>query len=65
LFWQVNGSPELWPTIFYNLQEGEYEVYKMGFAEFLVKVFNLEIESVLIYTELEHTAGKIQFKPEL
>jgi hypothetical protein len=47
-FWQVDGPPETWITIFYNLRVGEYEVWKMQFTSFLVKLFNREIVSTLL-----------------
>lgn len=47
-FWQVNGPPETWVTVFYDMQSGEYEVWKMPFVSFLVRLFSREIESVLL-----------------
>ena len=47
-FWQVSGPPETWPTVLYNLQTGEYEVWKLPFTSFLVKLITAEIESVLL-----------------
>jgi len=47
-FWQINGAPQTWETVFYNLRSGEYEVWKYPMAEFLFRLFTRQIESVLL-----------------
>jgi len=60
-FWQVCGPPDHWPTVFYDLKNGEYEVWKFQFSEFLVKLFLGEIQSVL-FPDLQASCNKqIQF----
>jgi len=47
-FWQMNGSPDTWNTILYDLRGGEYEVWKLCATSFLLNLFRAEIESVLL-----------------
>jgi len=47
-FWQITDRPDTWVTILYDLRLGEYEVWKMCFTAFLLKLFKAEIESVLL-----------------
>lgn len=48
LFWQTSGLPQVWPTILYSLDSGEYEVWKMDATTFLYRLLFREIESVLL-----------------
>jgi len=64
-FWQVCGPPDQWPTIYYDLKNGEYEVWKFQFSEFLVKLFLGEIQSVLMPAAQTYHDRQIQFLPEL
>ena len=63
-FWQVSGTPETWVTIVYNLRVGEYEVWKMQFTSFLAKLFQREIESVLLPEDFPPKDQPVQFQPE-
>jgi hypothetical protein len=47
-FWQVSGPPNTWPTVLYTLKTGEYEVWKMPFSVFILKLITREIKSVLL-----------------
>ena len=47
-FWKVDGVPETWETVFYNLGSGEYEVWKCPMTEFLFAILARQIESVLL-----------------
>ena len=60
-FWKVNGHPDDWHTIFYNLKTGEYEVWKMRFTEILVKLFEGELKPIITKTDLRHKHKPIQF----
>jgi len=62
--WQVNGPPEAWVTITYNLRNGEYEVWKLSFTNFLVKLLLKEIESVVLSDDSIPITRHLQFNPE-
>jgi len=62
-FWQITGLPESWVTIFYNLRVGEYEVWKIPFTSFLVKLFQRKIESVLLPKDFLSESGNFYFQP--
>lgn len=47
-FWQVDGAPEKWVTVFYNLRNGEYEVWKMPCTNLLARLFSGALQSVLL-----------------
>jgi hypothetical protein len=47
-FWQVNGAPDKWVTVFYNLRNGEYEVWKMPCTDLLVRLLSGALQSVLL-----------------
>jgi hypothetical protein len=59
--WQVSGPPETWVTVFYNLRDGEYEVWKISFTSFLAKLFLREIESVLLSEDFPPEPDHIHF----
>jgi hypothetical protein len=61
-FWHVNGVPEKWSTVFYNLREGEYEVFKTTFTGLLAGLISGEIESVLILETFSPSAVPIAFR---
>ncbi len=61
--WQVNGKPETWATIVYNLRNGEYEVWKFPFTTFLVKLMLKEIESVVLSGSFPPDPVHIHFIP--
>lgn len=63
LFWQIKGPPETWETIFYNLRSGEYEVWKHPMSEFLARLFNRQIESVLLPDDFPPQDRKLTFIP--
>jgi hypothetical protein len=60
-FWQVKGKPETWETIFYNLRNGEYEVWKYPLTEFLYRLFTRKIDSVLLPEEFPSQDAEIEF----
>jgi hypothetical protein len=62
-FWQVSGPPETWVTVFYNLRDGEYEVWKDPATAFLAKLFLREIESVLLPEDFPPQPDQIHFHP--
>ena len=47
-FWKVSGPPQTWETVFYHLQSGEYEVWKIPIVAFIAGILSREIESVLL-----------------
>lgn len=63
--WQVSGLPETWATITYNLRNGEYEVWKMSFTNFLVKLLLTEIESVVLSDGSISINTSPQFNPDV
>jgi hypothetical protein len=60
-FWQVSGPPETWVTVFYNLRDGEYEVWKLTITSFLTRLFLREIESVLLPEDFSPQLKPIRF----
>ena len=62
-FWQVNNAPDTWETIFYNLRNGEYEVWKVPLTEFLYRLFTRGIESVLLPADFPPAKSRIAFVP--
>jgi hypothetical protein len=62
-FWQVSGPPETWVTVFYNLRDGEYEVWKLTVTNFLTKLLLMEIESVLLSEDFSSQLKLIRFVP--
>jgi hypothetical protein len=48
MFWQVEGKPDSWTTILYNLLRGEYEVWKYGLVDFLYRLYSRNIKSLLL-----------------
>jgi hypothetical protein len=64
-FWQVKGSPQSWETIFYNLRSGEYEVWKYPLTEFLYRLFQRQIESVLLPENYPPRQTTLSFIPGL
>jgi hypothetical protein len=63
LFWQVGGHRDHWSIIFYDLKSGEYEVWKMKFTEFLLKLFTGEIKTVLLPTDFNQEDTLPQYLP--
>jgi hypothetical protein len=47
-FWQVKGAPAKWETVFYNLRNGEYEVWKYPLSGLLYRLFTRQVQSVLL-----------------
>jgi hypothetical protein len=64
-FWQIKGVPEAWETIFYNLRNGEYEVWKYSLTEFLYRLFTRKIESVLLPEDYPPANNQIYFNRTL
>lgn len=62
-FWQIQGPPQTWETIFYNLRTGEYEVWKYPLTEFLYRLFTRQIRSVLLPEEFPPQDTAITFLP--
>ena len=62
-FWQVQGTPAAWETVFYNLRNGEYEVWKYSLSGFLYRLFTRQIESVLLPEDFFATEEPIRFLP--
>ena len=62
-FWQIEGPPETWETVFYNLRSGEYEVWKYPQTEFLYRLFTRQIESVLLPEDYPPLDQQITFIP--
>ena len=62
-FWKIDGPPETWETIFYNLRSGEYEVWKNTLTEFLYLLFTHQIQSVLLPEDYPSSIGAINFVP--
>jgi hypothetical protein len=62
-FWQVKGAPAKWETVFYNLRNGEYEVWKYPMSGFLYRLFTQQIESVLLPEGFPGSEGPIRFIP--
>jgi hypothetical protein len=62
-FWQINGPPETWETVFYNLRSGEYEVWKNSLTEFLFLLFTCQIKSVLLPDDYPSPTEVINFIP--
>jgi hypothetical protein len=62
-FWQIKGAPKNWNTIFYNLRNGEYEVWKIPCADFLEGIFTGTIQSVLLPEFLPSNSGAFVFQP--
>jgi hypothetical protein len=62
-FWQLSGPSDTWSTILYDLQTGEYEVWKMPFTSFLVGLFSKEIESVLLSDDFFPKDQRAVFQP--
>lgn len=60
-FWKVNGPPQTWITIFYDLQTGEYEVWKMPFLSFLVKLISGKIETVLLPDNFQSQLTPVEY----
>lgn len=60
-FWQVDGPPENWITVLYHLQTGEYEVWKLSFSEFILKLMTRQIESVLLPDDFPPCHAPIQY----
>ena len=47
-FWQVKSNPEEWKIVFYNLRDGEYELFPTNFIGFITGVLTRNIVSDLI-----------------
>jgi hypothetical protein len=62
-FWHVQGIPESWTTILYDLRNGEYEVWKLSMICFLQKLFSREIESVLLPKNVSSRNRGFRFRP--
>ena len=62
-FWQIEGPPETWETVFYNLRNGEYEVWKYPLTEFLYRLLTRQIESVLLPEDFPQSDQQIAFVP--
>ena len=62
-FWQVKGAPQTWETVFYNLRNGEYEVWKLPLTEFLYQLFTRQIESVLLPEDYPARDAPVEFIP--
>jgi hypothetical protein len=60
-FWQVSGPAGGWLTIFYNLRNGEHEVFKTSFSGVLVGLLSRTLESVLLPQDFPVDRGSIQF----
>jgi len=61
LFWQVEGPAESWVTVLYHLKTGEYEVWKLSFSEFVLKLMTRQIESVLLPDDFPARHTPIQY----
>jgi hypothetical protein len=61
-FWQIKGPPESWETIFYNLRNGEYEVWKYQLTEFLYRLLTRKIASVLLPEDFPSIDHPITFQ---
>jgi hypothetical protein len=63
-FWQVQGSPDIWETVFYDLRRGEYEVWKKTTSELLLHLFTRQAESVLLPDDFPPENDEMVFHPE-
>jgi len=61
-FWHVNGSPQKWSTVFYDLRNGEYEVWKMPCTKFLAGIFTGKIRSVLLPNDFATNGKAVVFQ---
>jgi hypothetical protein len=62
-FWQIQGPPQSWETIFYLLRSGEYEVWKYPMTEFLYRLFTRSLASVFLPDDFPPSQGMITFTP--
>lgn len=62
-FWHMEGDPDSWATIVYNLLQGEYEVWKFTFVHFLYKLVSGEHPSLLLPAITTLKNGQVQFIP--
>ena len=62
-FWQVKGAPAKWETVFYDLRNGEYEVWKYPISGFLYRLYTRKIESVLLPEDFPGIEEPIRFTP--
>ena len=60
-FWQVSGPAGGWLTIFYNLRNGEHEVYKTSFTGVLVGLLSRTLGSVLLPEDFPAYREPIRF----
>jgi hypothetical protein len=64
LFWKVDGVPKKWATVFYDLRNGEYEIWKMPCTKLLAGIFTGEIQSVLLPEDYSSNNKSVVFKPD-
>lgn len=63
LFWQTGNPPQTWPTVFYNLRNGEYEVWKLPCTGFLAEILSGKARSVLLPDDFPPKKPGIVFCP--
>jgi hypothetical protein len=63
-FWLVNGSPKNWATVFYNLRNGDYEVWKMPCTKLLAGIFTGAIQSVLLPEDFSTNGKAVVFQSQ-